>query len=1073
MKGFAYTIAIWFVIFSTAISAADIDSWNGLNVQIPASQIIENIYKLKKQLPTFTKLAEIAAKHKARIWILGGGAAGLAQYVKWKIAKERGDSRFDLWNSEQSLPSILRSTQDLDLVVDLPPSAAEALHQEINFTFPSLSIELRTLHGTLRNRVGILETDFIDQNSDSMSLGLIELTEPPRGESTLRSAHEWHQQGENIFLKDLTNDQITLIDNPNHFTTQRAREQNNPVIFSAIRYLIKAFQFGLSIPPESRVKIEAIVQDFDSNKDLQTSYARFWINRHAKKLAHHSINLERTWNILNQLGLREKLLKIGQISDQNDLAFWMNKEPLPSFPLNSGLGRTARELKINEVTHETSDLWIYESILGSPVGEVNAFISRPDVAGESAALGRGFYVYSGTEIFHKTWGIVTRFKLHPYARQGTDFEMRANDGRIRILNARALIPQRSDADFGPDNFIKNIISGWTPDLKDRAVLALYRQHLKHATEDEITRIFQFCVNNRYALKNSARVAILYNFILAADSRKIWGDLLEEPLKTAHPQIKKEALYRLSKEIIFGASIENKVLRLLVKTPAEYFSLITHTDKSLNDLQHRKMDDFIEGSISVFNDLSPTNDDWNKLADKTSHFSADEKIYTFLESQGRFEPAEKNYAFKFSLSPNAVTADKNLKLAASFFSNSVAFRKWALRNSRSLGFYANGALAKWVLPHYQKNSQLISFENLLEIARLASESQVNLDYHQLLIRKAKTPADYLSAVSPRPLQEDYYYRNLGQLIVKTYPHFLTLRPFPEDISELIRLIPNTSSVVSIQKILLSRAKNATAWIDALNPHLPTVSEEHRAQLSEIVLNQWAYFLTLSPARVDFETLLTQGPHYLAIDAMIEIRRRLLKVNGSLDELYELFKLDATATYEYKLALDQLLVKVLPQFLPKIKTSSEVRRILSLLSNPDPLKTAHQLLIDRTESPEEMIELLKPSHKNPSYNYRFALDQLVHENFENFLKKKPTTAMVLKYESLKLSIANSLLFRRRAALLAKDKSDFDLALTPHSQASDHDRNKLSSLREELIEHRDKLPEPTFKKACINILRNLFTL
>ena len=99
--------------------------------------------------------------------------------------------------------------------------------------------------------------------------------------------------------------------------------------------------------------------------------------------------MEYSWNTLDQFGLRQKLLLLGDINKAGDPAWWMNKSPLRSFPLGGGDGPTAAELGIKTVAHDTKDFYLWTVITSSRKGRANMFESREDIPGENAAHGNG------------------------------------------------------------------------------------------------------------------------------------------------------------------------------------------------------------------------------------------------------------------------------------------------------------------------------------------------------------------------------------------------------------------------------------------------------------------------------------------------------------------------------------------------------------------------------------------------------------------------------------------------------------------------------------------------------------
>ncbi|MEK7357834.1 MAG: hypothetical protein AAB250_15390, partial [Bdellovibrionota bacterium] len=235
------------------------------------------------------------------------------------------------------------------------------------------------------------------------------------------------------------------------------------------------FQYDLDLRPEDLVTIRRIIDSFDPanpgrNIVLEASDFEYWMRGHdtklsnAKKLFQHAVDIERAWNTLEELGLREKLIAYGRLHDPNDsLAVLFDREPLRSTPVGTGRGKTAAQLKIDIVAHETDSPLALESITRSRKGWVNAFISRNGRKGEFAVHGEGFYTQIGTKGAAGT-GLTIRFRLDPKAREGIDF-LRANGDQsyVVVSNKRALhvVPESLDCELedwfkvmkmlGPDN----------------------------------------------------------------------------------------------------------------------------------------------------------------------------------------------------------------------------------------------------------------------------------------------------------------------------------------------------------------------------------------------------------------------------------------------------------------------------------------------------------------------------------------------------------------------------------------------------------------------------------------------
>ena len=141
--------------------------------------------------------------------------------------------------------------------------------------------------------------------------------------------------------------------------------------------------------------------------------------------------------MLDEVGLRDKLLQVGDVNEQGSPAWWANKSPLRSFAVGEGIGQTARELGIKTVAHDTSDFFLWTVITRSRKGEANVFESREGVVGENAAFGNGFYTIKNSEQGAHGTGYAIRFTMATHAREGTDFQV-VSDDVVLVLNRAAI-----------------------------------------------------------------------------------------------------------------------------------------------------------------------------------------------------------------------------------------------------------------------------------------------------------------------------------------------------------------------------------------------------------------------------------------------------------------------------------------------------------------------------------------------------------------------------------------------------------------------------------------------------------
>lgn len=413
-------------------------------IRISPQELAHQVSEKIASVTEFQYIQSVAEQVGVRIWLFGGTASGFIHYVKWATMREKGDLRFQGDRFDFDFTNIYRSTQDLDIVVDGTIQQIETVQNMLVQKYPQFlastaAWEVRSLReakgkpGEAGYKEALLnDFDFLNQNSDSNSTGLVEISKTR--EPIVRDLRDW-ENANSQFLTDSAREEITFYKSDFHNKTSRYLSGQNPEIFSVIRFLTKAFQYELHIKEEDFKKINLIIRRFEAT-DLKDINAKRRLIDIGKKLFKHAVNIEYAWNTIEQLGLRKKLLKFDSVETFDSLAFWMNREPLRTKPLGTGLGKTARDLNISIVAHESLNFLAYESITRSHTGQPNALISRTGAPNEAAAFGDGFYTRVGTEGARGT-GITIRFHLHPEAREGTDF-LKVFENYLVILNKRAL-----------------------------------------------------------------------------------------------------------------------------------------------------------------------------------------------------------------------------------------------------------------------------------------------------------------------------------------------------------------------------------------------------------------------------------------------------------------------------------------------------------------------------------------------------------------------------------------------------------------------------------------------------------
>lgn len=444
--------------------------------QVSEEELIQHLSHKIGDVVEFAYIRDLAHEMGVRVWLFGGTASSFLHYVKWDLVTSKGLMSLQKDRFDYDFTNIFRGTQDVDIVVDAGPSIASEFQRRIARRFPhflgfkATQWEVRTLRhrmgmpGFFGFKEGLLDdSDFFWQNTDSHSVGMIEITgsiieagthsdqdsSGAQNEPIIRDLRNWDQK-KSVFLEDVIKNKITYFRSPRHFETWRAKAGENPEILSVLRILVKAFQYDLQFSQQDFDQLRQVADDFNP-ETVKNPTAIRRIQDTAKKLVIHAVDIERAMNVLDELGLREKLMTLGNPSHLDSFAWWLNREPLRSKPIGmSPAGRTARELGIDIVAHETSSLGAMESITRSHSGEPNVLISRSMRPDESASFGNGFYTSRGRVSVRGT-GLTIRFRVDPNAREKADFVIHGNI--VVFTNKKALTVIPESLTFGWDDIL--------------------------------------------------------------------------------------------------------------------------------------------------------------------------------------------------------------------------------------------------------------------------------------------------------------------------------------------------------------------------------------------------------------------------------------------------------------------------------------------------------------------------------------------------------------------------------------------------------------------------------------------
>jgi len=457
------------------------------------------------RVPEFEFIRSEAKEMGVRIWLFGGTAAAFAHYVKWDLQRQNGDARFQPERFDYDYTNIFRSNQDMDIVIDGPAEKAMGLQRLLQQRFPYFqgqkpAWEVRLLRDNLGDKEALLNNpDFLNQNTDSNSTGMIEVTEPEAPADLVKDLRDWDNP-HNHFLMDVLLGKLHFYFSPSHGKTSRAKRGVNPPILSVVRYLTKAFQYALKIEPEDLKILQELINDFSPEGDVTHFYVKTWLEKNGQKLMENAVDVEYAWNTLEKLGLRTKLGALGTPNIVYSLSWWMNKEPLRSRPVGQGNGKTAKEIFAEHdwfdnnggltVAHETRNYFALESITRAHTGAPNVFISREHTPGEAAACGPGFYTQVGRRGAVGT-GLTIRFKVDPGAREGADFII--SGGYLVFRNKEALRVVPESLNLSPLQYFEMLAKGTSFDDSDRGILEKLRRRvqkrLMFISKEEFDQIF--------------------------------------------------------------------------------------------------------------------------------------------------------------------------------------------------------------------------------------------------------------------------------------------------------------------------------------------------------------------------------------------------------------------------------------------------------------------------------------------------------------------------------------------------------------------------------------------------------
>lgn len=471
-----------FIIFILSLQVFGQQSFN-------LDDFVNAINKQQDRVEEFRFIKETAKKLGIpNVYMFGGTAAAWGHYVRWDMLRQLGIEDLQPHRFDYDYTNIFRANQDFDVVINGTIEQAEALEAAVQSEFNYFSgnrptWEVRLLNKSRGDKESILGSDFQNQHTDSHSTGLIEMTDC-EGFDCIKDVRDM-KNNRSAFLMDVYEAKLHYYYSPYHKTTNRFKAGMNPEILSVVRYFTKAVQYGLNQRPEDIKLLKEIINNFNPKEQSKwDSYVLRWLEKNAKKLIMNAIDMEFAQNLVEKVNLKKKLIALGDKSEADSMAWWLNKEALKSKPVGIGKGKTAAELfEVNGdgeiiVAHETNNFSAFESITKAHNGKANVLISRQDVNGEAAMYGDGHYTRIGREGAAGT-GLTIRYKLDPKARDKTDFIH--HDEYVVVLNKNILTVVYENMGFSALDYYKSILLELEFDESDKGILEKAKRRLLRKT----------------------------------------------------------------------------------------------------------------------------------------------------------------------------------------------------------------------------------------------------------------------------------------------------------------------------------------------------------------------------------------------------------------------------------------------------------------------------------------------------------------------------------------------------------------------------------------------------------------
>ncbi len=416
---------------------SNLDMQQAVNAQDLRVEIAKAIDKVEE----FKVLKEWAAEKGIRFALTGLSAARFAHYVKaHMISRQERGSRFEDKRFDYSFESIFgRAPEPLHFIIDsidttkrevITASVRDDATAFIVKNYPKMlgGIAPEDYHvvSRLMHSVFVSSSTDIDNSYSSAAL----FFNPAQSRDFIYNVPVLEPDSEGFsFLKDVADHDFSARFNPSLSTINH---NDNLVHLMKLIKIITEFDLKLTETQVSAIKNYVDVIDFSEIAPMPKAKAIEF----GMMALRRAYSVERAWDLLEKVGLRGRIISLDghRINEVGSASWWLNKEPLRSKPLGT-IGKTAGELGLDIISHDTKTLDALDSITKPTNGDVNLFRSRSGVPGETAAFGDGVYMRVGVR-GHLGTNKTIIYKIHPDAREGEDFII--NSDLVTVLNAKAV-----------------------------------------------------------------------------------------------------------------------------------------------------------------------------------------------------------------------------------------------------------------------------------------------------------------------------------------------------------------------------------------------------------------------------------------------------------------------------------------------------------------------------------------------------------------------------------------------------------------------------------------------------------